>query len=412
MRGYVDSVGLVFSAVILYTFYRDDFERIDYKRNFLLAFLCLVFIFTRRWYLFFVVSAFFAAGAAGLLRLLWERDYKIKNLFLNLVITGGTLLLTVAVFFFPYLARVVTNNFSDIYSAYQFGDFWWNIKYFIAYYGVTVFAPAAVGAVLGIINKKTRPFTVFMTIQGITMFLMFTRVQTISYHHQYLFAPIIFLLIIIGISSLRGKIRHLAGGVATAIICVSFIYSYTPLFGETLENFGFTAKRFEPKTANAENISVLRDRLNTLTDENGGHVYILASSEILNDDILKNSLLPDEGNAVKNLFGTAHVDKRDGFPNSLLVSKYIAVATPLQVHLGEENQRVIEFFVRHMQSGELTKNLQKIDTVKITDTVSVDIYERRGGYSLEFLNTAKEYFSLVYPDYPALSDIDFVYSQN
>ena len=128
--------------------------------------------------------------------------------------------------------------------------------------------------------------------------------------------------------------------------------------------------------------------------------------------MLKNTELPDNYNAVNNFFGTAHVDKRDGFPNCMLVAKYIVVADPVQLHLGAEGQQVVDYFVNVILDGTLTPNLTKIESVDMGNGVTAHIYRRDRGYSEEFLNAAKEHFGTLYPDYPNLNNIDMVWSRN
>lgn len=410
LRGYIDAVGLLYVAVLLYVVYRDDFESINVKRNIVLALFNVVFIFTRRWFLFFIVALFAAKAIEGVIRRIYNKEYKLKNLILNLFITGIIMLGIMLIFFMPYMKRLFTNGFSDTYSAYNFGNLWWNIKYFIKYYGVIVFALCLFGGVLGLVNSKLRSFTLFLILQSLFMFILFTRIQTISYHHQYLFATNMLLFVIIGLASLT-RFSKPAGIGVMCVFVIYMVYSYMPLPG-FLENVGFTAKRFEPKVYASERAVVLKDRLNQLTEGTEDYVYILASSELLNDDMLKNSELPQNYNAINNFFGTAHVDKRDGFPNPLLVAKYIVVADPVQVHLGVENQRIIEYFVNTISEGSLTPNLTKIESIDMGGGVTAHIYRRDSGYTDEFLNATKEYFATVYPDYPNLNNIDMIWSRN
>ncbi len=409
LRGYVDSIGLVFIAVWLY-FVFSDISKLSLKKDITLGLLSTVFIFTRRWYIFFLISVFAAAFITYSIKALLNKDIKsFKNMFVNLFVTGSVTLVTVLLFFFPYIKRLFTNSFSDTYSAYRFGDFVWSIKYFIKYYGILVFALALTGIISGCINKKTKYFVVFLSLLCAIEFLLFNSVQTISYHHQYLFVSQILLLIVIGIQNV--KLKNIYPVAASLLLAFSFLYTYIPFKMPQGVEYVLTSKRFEPKTMNTQPINELCDKLNSLTKE-GEYVYILSSSETLNDDILRNSKLPEEDNAVNNFFGTAHVDKRDGFPNVLLVAKYIVVADPPQVHLGEENQQIVAYLAREILDGTHTKNLQKIDSVYIDNGVTAHIYERKSGYSLEFLNRAKKHFETLYPDYPALYNVDFVYSQN
>jgi len=141
-------------------------------------------------------------------------------------------------------------------------------------------------------------------------------------------------------------------------------------------------------------------------------VYVLASSETLNDDMLKNSMLPEKDNAMHTMLGTNHVDKRDGIPNHLFVCKYVVVAEPVQVHLGADNQQVVDFFAREILDGTYTPNLERIESISVADGVIAHIYRRNNGYTEEFLNRVQAHFNTLYPEHTALFEVDFIWSQN
>ncbi len=409
LRGYLDAAGLIYISVWLAVVYRQDFQKIELRQDILLGLLSVLLVFTRRWYLFFLVAAFAALLLSGLIRKIYDKEYKIKMLLYNILICGGTTLIIVLLFFRPYLVRLFGNRMSDAYSAYMFGDFWWNVKYFISYYGVLPFLFFALG-LFGLCRERMRQFTCFLILQLVIMFFLFTRIQTIGYHHQYLFAANLFLLAAVGISSLPyGRQGVLAAW--CLVLCVSFLYIYIPgMPGDTLHLL--STKRFVPKTADTAGIISLRDKINEKTEAENATVYILSSSEALNDDILKNTMLPTREDGIYGLLGTAHVDKRDGFPNHFLVAKYIVVADPVQVHLGEENQQVVAFLAREILDGTYTQNLTKIETVQITKDIKAHIYRRDSGYSVAFLDRLRTHFETIYPEHPFLYAIDYIWSQN
>jgi len=105
LRGYIDAVGLLYVAVLLYVIYKDDFEKVDIKRDVVLALFNVVFIFTRRWFLFFIVALFAAKAVEGCIRRIYNKQYKLKNLILNLFITGIIMLGIMLIFFMPYMKR-------------------------------------------------------------------------------------------------------------------------------------------------------------------------------------------------------------------------------------------------------------------------------------------------------------------
>ncbi len=409
LRGYLDGAGLIYVVLWLYLLYKGRFFRPAMQEDLVLGLLTVLLLFTRRWYLFFLVGVLVAAVLSCAVCKKAEPRIRLDILVKNLLICGGTVLFVVVVFFFPYLRRLFGNNLSEAYSAYMFGDFGWNVECFLRYYG---FLPAAFSAlgVCGIFRKKHRMFTLFLFFQILIMFFLFTRIQTVSYHHQYLFAAQMFLLAVIGIDAVPKCSRTvlIAYGLS---LSVAFAYIYIPTPRDTLRNL-FSNVRFAPKMMETEGILRLRDRLNELTETEGGHAYILASSEILNDDMLRNSMLPEKDNGMHAMLGTAHVDLRDGMPNHLFVSDFVVVAEPGQFHLEPENQQIIDFFVREILDGTYTPNLERIESIPLSAGVTAHIYRRNGGYTEEFLRRVQAHFNALYPEYPALFAVDFVWSQN
>ncbi|MBE7063601.1 MAG: hypothetical protein E7390_07455 [Ruminococcaceae bacterium] len=410
LRGYLDGAGLIYTTTWLYLIYKGTFRRLAVREDVVLGLLSVLLVFTRRWYLFFLVGTMAALALSCGFFWLFRKKISLGILLQNLFVVGGTTLLIVIVFFFPYLRRLFGNNMADAYSAYMFGDFWWNIKYFIRYYG---FLPALLSALglCGLRRKQYRQFTLFLLFQIPIMFFLFTRIQTVSYHHQYLFAPSVFLMGVIGVSSLP-KWNGKALAVYTVVLAIAFAYVYLPVAGGNPLRDVFSSVRFAPKTMETEGVLALRDRLNELTKADGSYAYVLASSETLNDDMLVNSMLPGADNAMPSLLGTNHVDKRDGIPNHLLVCKYVAVTEPVQVHLGADSQQVVDFFAREILDGHHTPNLERIESIRITDGVTAHIYRRNSGYTEDFLNRVQEHFNKLYPEHGDLFAVDFVWSQN
>lgn len=409
LRGYLDGAGLIYVTVWLYLIYKRTFFRPAIEKDLVLGLLSVLLVFTRRWYLFFLVSVLLSAMLSCAVFRKSDPRIKMDVLIKNLLICGGTAFFVVLVFFFPYLRRLFENNMSETYSAYMFGNFGWNAECFLRYYG---FLPAAFSlfGICGLVKKELRQFTLFLIFLILFIFFLFTRIQTVSYHHQYLFAAEMFLLAVIGITAFprRTSAALIAFGLSLA---VAFAYVYIPTSENTLRQV-FSNVRFAPKRMETDGVLRLRDRLNALTDTEGGHAYILSSSEILNDDMLQNSMLPKQEEAMPALLGTNHVDKRDGLPNHLFVSKFVVVADPGQFHLERENQQVIDFFVREILDGTYTPNLERIESIPLPNGITAHIYRRNSGYTEEFLNRVQAHFSTLYPEYPALFSVDFIWSQN
>ena len=89
------------------------------------------------------------------------------------------------------------------------------------------------------------------------------------------------------------------------------------------------------------------DELQQLSQD-GRSIYVLASSEILNDDIIRQASLPDQMNYPYTLEKSNHVDLRDGFPTQFFTSSIVLVASPAQHHLRPQDQQVIGVLAEEM----------------------------------------------------------------
>jgi hypothetical protein len=96
-----------------------------------------------------------------------------------------------------------------------------------------------------------------------------------------------------------------------------------------------------------------------------------------------------------------HVDKRDGFPFYFFDANYIIVANPIQTHLASGGQDVIAYLANQILSKKVN-NLKLINTYKLDNNVTLNLYHKESKYSDEFLKETKEYFQNKYPNYPFL----------
>lgn len=139
----------------------------------------------------------------------------------------------------------------------------------------------------------------------------------------------------------------------------------------------------------------MANTIDSLTN-NGEKISILASSGVLNDDMLitiSNEKLEKKTNRV------AHVDKRDGFYLSFFQSDFVIVTSPPQTHLLESGQQVIivpsESILNHENIGKAYKKLSY--EFKLSNGVSAYIYKKERPFTLEEIN---DFFDIFYKKYP------------
>lgn len=137
---------------------------------------------------------------------------------------------------------------------------------------------------------------------------------------------------------------------------------------------------------------------------------VACSSFLLNGETLLNlrpSLNLPETETPMSYIYMASVDKRDGFSWNALTADYLVVGDPVQVHLGEENQRIITLAVRAVLNGDgLGAAYRRLDvSFTLSDGSSVYVYERTRDITQAEKETLSEALISYYPDYAWLYQV-------
>jgi hypothetical protein len=265
------------------------------------------------------------------------------------------------------------------------------------------------GAVLGVLNRKTRSFAFFLLVQCIGIFFLFTSVQSFDHHHYYLLVPAIVIFISFFIASVYSylKTRFLKAfflGAYVLLLTLNFSVVLIPGAAARVPASAilFSQTRYYPLVrSDLAEIDHLKKTLQNLMekgDDPQSTVYILSSSLRLNDDILKNACRDD-----RELYGriarTAHVDKRDGFPNGLPEAKYVVVTDPVGYSLNPADQRVIGIPAREIiEEKGIGTLFDRLPYEFVLDgNVRVHIYERMRPFRKEDLLRLFQAFVDYYP---------------
>jgi hypothetical protein len=425
MGGYLDACGLVFAAWILWLAAGWDLSRIHVGKSLYLAALVLILCFLRRWYVFWVAAFFLAYFLCALLRARGGGRRAAFSVFVNLFAAGAAWLLILFLFFREFLERLAVNNFSFAYSAYDFGGARYSAGFLLSQSGAFLCCLAAVGAVLCLRSEKNRLKGVFFLAQSAVSFLLFTRVQSLGIQHLYLFVPALLFFAVYGAvflpeailtaASARPRLRFAPRAVSALIallVALNFSNSY---FREATAALApvdamFAQKKlYRRERADIGEIQRLVAAVNALT-RGGKYAYALASSDILNTDILTNAELPGARYAVHNQLYTYDVDKRDGFPPYFYLADVLVVASPVQLHLSPDDQRVVGVPAAAILAGEAGDSLERVGTFVLDGGVEAYLYERVKPYSREFLRGVDGAFKAAYPEYDFLNDTYSVFS--
>jgi hypothetical protein len=155
--------------------------------------------------------------------------------------------------------------------------------------------------------------------------------------------------------------------------------------------------------------------INVLSDSSKNQdnpIYVLSSSGILNDDILKNACLSAKrtNTFCNNILTTSHIDKRDGFPRQFLKARYVVLAYPIQYIVSPEDQRVIGILADEIVNRKGIGLSYKKLNYKFTldNNVKAYIYEKLKLFKGTDLNNLSQMFIRYYPDKKDIFEINTI----
>lgn len=374
--GILDVVGCI-PILLVFVLCAPDPLALTWKRGLGVGALLGILPLLRRWYAFFsvtfvVVLAAIAVGAA--LHARWSarprqgeaapQPHGAPRSARRRVLVGLAMLTGALVAALPLVGPVGTGVFLRdhvflhapyLWTPGAMGALWraWT------YFGSVTLVLAAAGFALALRDPASRRLALLIGLQAVALLISFNAVQTFGANHFYLIVPA--LLVFASVAVLRfvaagasARSRHRRLAAAIAVLAINFAMVLVPPLSASGFRMAaplaavFGQVRCAPeRRGDLDELARLERAIAALRAERGaGSVYVLASSTVLNPDILRNAHLalpqrddvPDLRDAIAP---GAHVDRRDGFPTDLLAADIVLTAEPSQLHLAPEEQQVV-----------------------------------------------------------------------
>ncbi len=410
LRGYIDVACLVpasLSMLLLKEYDALSISREQIKRDVYISALLLCTLMFRRYFAFFVEGYVFALILLSLHSVFSYsgRESKVKlfrNVFVNISVIGLFALAVMMIFFAPMLIRVLRNSYSQMYEGYN-APLMNKILGVIHIFGAFTFILAGLGVILTFITRTMRRYACFSAASLIFTMAAFFHVQSMGIHHIYTICIQVFILVCICIAqSVIVFKNRIVLFIFVLLFCAGFANSYLPETRPALKVLsGFLGNEYTPlKRDDIHELNELADYLNSMTKDTDRKVFILASSGVLNGDIMSNLKLPYESSSLHNLLGFGSVDMRDGFPMEILSADIIVVTDPVQTHLKKGSQQNVEFFADEIPKSDskIGRHFVKLDrTFILNKDVRVYIYEKKSDFEDEDLHFMADYFTNIYP---------------
>lgn len=410
LNGYCDISVLFLIAVLWMLTFSFDWYSFNIKICTAISAVLLLILFERRYFAFFVAGYVVGLCAYGIIRSIQERQ-SMKYFLYNLLYIGVFCSAILLLLFRDFLVRGIFNNYAVAYSAYSTGDSFNKAVSVLSYFGLILMLLVIVGGAVLLISKKGRPYLAFLILSPIISAFLFFRIQSMVMHQQYVVLSQGLILLIMGISkivySIRKDVLKKTATISVAFfLTVNFIYGFSlfPDFSSKVQSNIFSQLVYKPKIrGDIIQLQKVRQDLESMANENKSKVYVVSSSILFNDDILREMYLPDDLSGAQFINPCSNVDLIDGFRVDFFDSDIIAVADPAQYHLRSSDQQVVGILANEfLNNGRIGQHFSFVREYQIDGGVKVKIYKKKTPYTKDDLVYLSEKFNAAYPQYPDL----------
>jgi len=409
LNGYIDIGGVLTLSALTYISLDLNWEKFDIKQCFCMAILLLLTLFQRRYYAFAVIGYVAGILVNAIDFLLYSKNKKIilKNCSTFLSVVGGICTGVLVIFFSSFLFRNINNNFATAYSAYSVGNVWWDITNTIRYIGWIFLILLLIGLVITTIKTKFKMADTYMLIINIIVPLfLFFRIQSLGMQHYYIITCPLIVLAVSSIFLIEDILSSMSAKVIVSgllIVCwVSiFVNSYSVI---NINNPLYSSIKYEPKIrGDLHELNRINSDVLNLTNNEDGKVYVIGSSDVFNDDILRKINYPDAYWEKDCLLPASHVDLRDGFPMSFFQAKYVLVGEPAQTHLPTDTQQVVTLLAdEFIHNGPISEHFEYIMEYKLDKNVVVKLYKKISEFTKYDIQYLINLYDISYFEYPEL----------
>lgn len=338
------------------------------------------------------------------------RKVRLRNALGHFLYIGVISLVVLIVFFHRFVLHTISTNYVEAYSAYD-AQFITKLLAIETAFGIIAVLGIFMTIIYSIYTKcGMQQFAVLLTLLFVTSLSFFT-VQSMGEHHRYIISIPIFLFITIAVYMFLEKLvilpfRTLSVACSALYIC-TFINAFIAPARQILpvSNYVFGDIYTPLQRNDIETLFEIRNYLNDKTETSNQSIYVLASSDILNDDIIRRLDLPNKLYSLPTLLPSSHVDLRDGFPTSFLKADIIITTNPIQTHLTQGSQEIIRYLAEEIQKPEssIGQHFSKENIEYTLDNgVKVYIYDRISNWTEEDVQSIREYYDNIYPQYKNL----------
>lgn len=412
LRGYPDICGLFFILLLIVICINYDFTKLNIVTSVLMGVCFYMPFLLRRWYAYTIIALCVSLPLLNLSLHIQEKretEKRLKNLLLNFIIAAGVVLILLLLLQKNLVFTILKTDYSYIYSGYQ-KPILESIKVVANRVGLWIFPFVVLGLVKTFfkINTKVASFVFFSLFNLVISFSIFTKTQSPSMQHVMPFALWLYFIAAHGFACLLKKTYSRIYLYSSIFIILSFsIFSIyiTCFVNKDLNtklnslklNQVFPVAAYPLHVDNYPQYIKLHELLKKLVDDNNDKIYILSSNHVLNSDMQFFKSDPLSSKVCR----TYNVDLRDELPIELLLSKYLVITTPLQIHLPYNAQRVVslprELVLRKKNIGNAYEKTEH--EFMLHNNVKAVIYKKKRACTLREVDAFLSSFYKIYPEW-------------
>lgn len=412
LRGYPDIIGMIPLSLCCLILFKVNILNYRGYRFVLLAIavgvlLWLPFAF-RRWYAYSVVSLFITLPFlntflfGGKARFSKDRIFKYFAFF---TISAVVVIFAVCLFQFELAKRILTTNYSDIYSAYKTTEEA-TLLITLNYAGLYLLPLIFLGVAYIFFGSSSRlkVLCAFALANFIITYIIFTRTQTPGMQHGM---PLCFWLAILVLSALKLFFDKLKKGLATTLTiafalltAAVFISTYSKPFGKPEWVSRYLPGKEYP--LRLENFDHYHELIAFMSARVGADdkVAVFASSGSLNNDLFA-AISP--ASFVSHIANVSQVDLRDKLTIEAFSSRYAIVTDPTQTHLDIHGQQVISLPNNLILEGKGigAAYIRVSQPFILSGGVQAYVYEKTRPYTIDEYRSMIDEFARSYPSWKA-----------
>jgi len=421
LRGYPDIVGLIpILGVILFTLKSNLLNKVSIKNILILGTLLWLPFVLRRWYAYTVVSLFVTLPFFNFFLHSKKEKPFLKEFYriaIHFLLAGIIFLVLSLVFQKELFFRILSTDYSELYSAYHFGHkktFLETIKFF----GLYLFPLFLVGLIWSVFSQTStaKYLGLFSGTNLLISYTLFTLTQTPGYHHYLPFTLWFFILIILGINfilKLIGSIKInriiLPSSAVFSIVIFAFIFydlgCRSKLFNDyfskdftSLSHYIFPATNHPLHIENFSNYQKLSNDIEQWFIH-GKEVSMITSSHTFNESIILSIAQANNEDHLMN-FPFYHVDLRDKLGLERFLTDYVIVSDPVQTHL-PAGQNVITIPTEEFLSGTgISAAYRRLPKeYELAQGVKAIVFEKIRPFTQQEIRDFIEKFVAIYPDW-------------